>query len=577
MKVENGKTIEYNQMNYNLRKSIQYIIISFIILFLVNTIASRLYFRLDLTAEKRYTLTNATKNLLKNMKQDVVIDVYLEGKDLPAGIKKLKQETTELLREFRTYSNGKIAFNYIDINGIKKAEDKQKLMQELVEKGIKPINLEVNTNSGFIEKLIFPGAILKSNGKEISMQILESQFAFGAQGAINNSVNFLEYKLANSIQKLIRKNAPKVVFLQGHGELPLPNIQEILKHLTQQNFIVDKIELATEPLLNQNIDILVIAKPQVALFDEEKFLIDQYIMHGGKVIWLIDHSNADLQNFQQAPSYVSTARELNIEDILFKYGVRINYNLALDLYCSQIPIVETIGGNPQPKLFPWVFFPIAIPKNNHPIIKNLDPIWFRFVSSIDVLSNPNVNKTILASTSTYSRIQSLPFEIHLLGAKQKPNPNLFNTKEIPLAVLLEGEFSSLYTNQFTSDLRQILAKQNATFIAKSMPSKMIVIADGDVISNDVDSKGAPVALGYDKYTQQQYANKDFILNCFEYLIDDNNLIEARNREVKMRLLDKAKILDQKKLAQILVFLIPIGIVVLCGNLYNSRRKKKYTT
>lgn len=562
-------------MNYNLKKSIQFIFLSFSIILLVNFVAHKLYLRIDLTAEKRYTLTNATKKLLQNLKQEIRIDIYLDGKDLPAGIKKLKQETTELLREFRTYSNGKVTFNYIDINKIKKLEEKQKKMEELVQKGIKPINLEVNTNSGFVERLIFPGAIIQSNGKEIPMQILESQFAFGAQGAINNSVNFLEYKLANSIQKLIRKNQPKIVFLQGHGELPLANIQEILKHLTQQNFIVDKIELGTEPLLNENIDILVIAKPQVALFDEEKFLIDQYIMHGGKVIWLIDHSHADLQNFQQAPSFVATARELNIEDVLFKYGVRINYNLALDLYCSQIPIVETVGGNPQTKLFPWVFFPIAIPKNNHPVIKNLDPLWFRFASSIDVLSNPDVNKTILATTSTYSRIQNLPFEIYLMGAKQKPNPYLFNVKEIPLAVLLEGTFSSLYANQFTSDLRQILAKQNATFVAKSMPNKMIVIADGDLISNDVDSKGMPIALGFDRYTQQQYANKDFLLNCFEYLIDENNLIEARNREIKMRLLDKAKVLDQKAIAQIVVFLIPILITIVFAYFYQKNRIKKY--
>lgn len=563
-------------MNYYFKKSIQYLIISLFIVIAVNFVANKLFFRIDLTAEKRYTLTNATKNLLKNIKQEIVIDVYLDGKDLPAGIKKLKQETGEMLQEFRTYSKGKIVFNYIDINQIKKAEDKEKKMQELVEKGIKPINLEVNTNSGFVEKLIFPGAILKSNNREIPVQILESQFAFGAQGAINNSVNFLEYKLANAIQKLSKTKAPKVVFLQGHGELQLANIQEILKYLTQQNFIVDKIELGTEALLNNDIDILVIAKPQQSLLEEEKFLIDQFVMHGGKVIWLIDNSTADLQSFQQAPTYVATARTLNIEDLLFRYGVRINYNLVLDLYCSQIPIIETIGGNPQPKLFPWVFFPISIPKNNHPIIKNLDPIWFRFPNSIDILNNLNIEKTILATTSTYSRVQSLPFEIHLLGAKQKPNTNLFNAKEVPLAVLLEGTFSSLYTNQFTSDLRLILGKQNATFIAKSVPNKMIVIADGDIIANDLDSKGIPLALGYDRYTQKQYANKEFILNCFEYLVDDNNLIEARNREVKMRLLDKAKIIDQKQLAQITIFFVPTCIIIIFGIMYNNNRKRKYT-
>jgi gliding-associated putative ABC transporter substrate-binding component GldG len=264
-----------------------------------------------------------------------------------------------------------------------------------------------------------------------------------------------------------------------------------------------------------------------------------------------------------------------MEDLLFRYGVRINPNLVLDWYCSQIPIIENIGGNPQPKLFPWTFFPISISKNNHPIVKNIDPVLFRFCSNIDTLANPGVKKTILLTTSTYSRIVATPFQIFLEGSKQQPDPKLFNKKDVPLAVLLEGQFKSFYQNQYTSDWQKLLAASHIDFRASSNNNKMIVVADGDVASNDIDSKNVPMPLGYDKFTRQQYSNKDFLLNCVEYLIDDNGLIEARNREIKMRLLDKAKILDQKNLWQVLNIALPLlltGIFILG---YNSRRRKRY--
>jgi gliding-associated putative ABC transporter substrate-binding component GldG len=298
-------------------------------------------------------------------------------------------------------------------------------------------------------------------------------------------------------------------------------------------------------------------------------------MNGGKTLWLLDNVICDLDSFKLAPSIVAVPRDLNLDDLLFRYGVRTEHNLLLDLYCNQIPIIESVGGNPQPKLFPWVFYPIAINKKNHPIVKNLDPVAFKFVSSLDTLNNPGVKKTVLLSSSNYTRLQPTPFQIFLEGAKQKPNPYLFNQKDVPMAVLLEGNFSSLYKNQFTSDLQKLLAAQQVTFKPKSSLNKMIVIADGDIASNDLDANGVPLALGYDKYTRQVFANKDFLLNCVEYLMDDNNLIDARNREVKMRLLDKAKVLEQKGRWQLITFAVPLLLITLFGLVYSYQRKRKY--
>lgn len=556
-------------------QSIKTLAVSLLIVVVVNILSSFLYHRFDLTEEKRYTLTTSTKKLLNSLDDKVDVEIYLTGKDLPAGIKILQNETRELLQEFRNNSKGLVTFHFFDYNSIKNQKQREEFQMGLVKKGLRPTNLEVKSNSGYSEKLVFPGAVIKSNGREIPIQILENQFSTGAQGALNNSISLLEYKLANAIDKIIREHPPKVVFLQGQGELGVEPLQEFLKALAAQNFQLDKIELDKDKLLHNNIDVLVVAKPQKPFTENEKFLIDQYVMNGGKVLWLLDNTIADLDSFKLAPSIVAVPRDLNIDDLLFRYGVRNDHNLVLDLYCNQIPIIESIGGNPQPKLFPWVFYPIAVSKNNHPIVKNLDPVAFKFTSSLDTLSNPSVKKTILLSSSNYSRVQPTPFQIYLEGAKQKPNPYLFNQKNIPLAVLLEGNFTSLYKNQYTSDLQKLLEAQQITFKPKSNLNKMIVIADGDIASNDLEANGVPLALGYDKYTRQLYANKDFLLNSIEYLIDNNNLIDARNREVKMRLLDKAKVLEQKTKWQIIIFTAPLLLIAVFGIFYSQRRKRKY--
>ncbi len=556
-------------------QSIKALSVSLLLVLVVNILSNFLYHRFDLTEEKRYTLTSSTKKVLNGLEENIDVEVYLTGKDLPAGIKILQNETRELLQEFRTNSKGNVTFHFFDINSIKDQKKREEFQLELVKKGLKPTNLEVKSESGFTEKLVFPGAIIKANGREIPVQILENQFSVGAQGSLNNSLNFLEYKFINSIHKITKEHPAKIAFLQGHGELGIEQLQEFLKALSEQNFLLDKVELDKDKLIHNNIDILVIAKPQTAISDAEKFLIDQYIMQGGRTLWLLDNIICDLDSFKLAPSIMAIPRDLNLDDLLFRYGVRVNHNLALDLYCNQIPIIESVGGNPQPKLFPWAFYPIAVNKKNHPIVKNLDPVAFKFASSLDTLANPDVYKTILLTTSTYSRLQPTPFQIFLEGAKQKPNPYLFNLRDIPLAVLMQGNFHSLYKNQFTDDLQKMASAQQFTFTPKSNFNKMIVVADGDVAANDLDAQQVPLALGYDKYTRQLFANKDFLLNSVEYLLDDNNLIDARNREIKMRLLDKAKVLEDKTFWQIITVGLPLFLITLVGVLYTIQRKRKY--
>jgi ABC-2 type transport system permease protein len=542
----------------------------------LNLLSSWYSFRLDLTEEKRYTLTPQSEEMLRGLQEEVVVEVFLEGKELPAGIKKLRQHTRDLLIDMRRVSGGKLHFVFTDLNDIKDSKAREARQKELVEKGLLPVNLEVDNESGYSEKLIFPGAILSSGEKSLSITILENQLLQGAQGAMDNSLAFLEYKVLNAIDKLQRERMPRIAFLQGHGEVGVRQVADFVETLARQNFDIDKLELGKDPLLNGTVDLLIVAKPTSAFPETHKFMLDQYVMQGGRVLWLVDEVIADMDSFRLATSIFSVPRDLNLQDLLFRYGVRINYDLVQDLYSVPVPIVEEIAGNPQPKLYPWVFYPLMRGEQTHPIVKNLDPVLFRFTSSIDTIKAPGVQKTILLSSSEYARTQKIPFQIYLEGARQKPIPALFNKKDIPVAVLLEGNFSSHYSRRTDEAMRMLAAAEGAEVLSESKHNKMIIVSDGDIMVNDLDPSGRPAPLGFYRFTRETYANKDFLLNCVEFLLDNKGLMAARNRDIRMRLLDKAAVNDQKMLWQTITVAGPLPILLLFGVGYHRRRQRKYT-
>lgn len=545
-------------------------------LFIILLISQKYNLRWDLTAEKRYTLTDASKNLLKNLNEEVSVTVYLEGNELPAGIKKIRNHTRDLLQDMRRVSNGKLLYSFVNINDIKDVKAKEALQKKLIEKGVLPVNLEVNSESGYSEKIIYPGAIIQQGDKELGLTILENQMIFGAQGALENSLNFLEYKVVNVIDKLQRNHVPSIAFLQGHGEVQVYLVSDFIETLGKQNYQVKKVEIGVDPLLDGKTDVLIVAKPTQPFSEEDKFIIDQYIMHGGKVLWLLDQVIADMDSFQIAPAIFSIPRTTNVSDLIFRYGARVNDDLVLDLYCAPVPIVEEIAGNPQPKLYPWVFYPMVRGDQNIPIVKNLDPVLLKFPSSIDTVKAEGIQKTVLLSTSQYSRTQTIPYQIFLEGARQKPQPALFNKKDIPLAILLEGPFKSHYAHRSTAPQRELLQKEGKEILSQATsPTKMIVVGDGDVIVNETDPNGRPLPLGFYRITRETYANKDFLLNAVEYLMDQSGLIAARNRDISMRLLDKAKVQDQKSLWQFITVGLPVPLLLIFGWWFNRRRRKKF--
>lgn len=571
----------------NLKQAnITQIISGVIILIALNIIGNFIFTRFDLTAEKRFTLSDATKSLLKSVDDVVFFKIYLEG-DFPAGFKKLSRETKEMLDEFRAY-NKNIQYEFINPSESSDKNIRNGIYQELYSKGLDPTNLQVKTKEGSTQQIIFPGGIVNYKNRDLPLQLLSTQMGTDPESQLNNSSQLLEYNLANVIRKLNNENKKKIAFITGHGELDAYETADIISSLSEyytveRVFINEQITKLTEHKvidstrvrIKNKYDLVIIAKPDSAFSEKDKFIIDQFIMRGGKALWLVDNVFASMDSLNGTDETVAINNSLNLDDMLFKYGVRINYNLIMDLNALPIPIVTgNMGGQPQQTFVPWYYFPLLMPVSAHPVVKNLNAIKTEFISSIDTVgSNDEIKKTVLLTTSKYSRIVNTPAVITLEILRKTPPAQLFNKPFIPVCLLLEGEFSSLYKNRMPTE---ILSSREIGFVEKSKPNKQIVISDGDIIKNQFNrAKNFPYPLGYDKYTKQRFGNKDFIMNAVDYLCDDNGLILCRTKEITMRLLDKNKVEENRVSIQFANTAIPVALVILFGFIQYFLRKRKY--
>ncbi|MEM9885615.1 MAG: gliding motility-associated ABC transporter substrate-binding protein GldG [Bacteroidota bacterium] len=552
------------------------------ILIFINILANFFNGYIDMTEEKKYTLTQPTQDLLSDLEEVVYVDVLLEG-DFPAGFKRLQKSVQELLEDFRSESSY-IEYEFDDpLKGT--AAQSQARQKELQKDGIQPTNLRLKDAESQSQQTIYPYAIFNYQGRKYPVNLLENdQIGVPPDVVLNNSVALLEYKFANAIQKLQISNKPNVVFLQGHGELIPPEVYDLERTLRQY---YDTGHLPMDSLVTLPVDrisVLIVAKPRFAFSPEDKFKIDQYVMNGGKVLWLVDRLNVSIDSVQANGTYVPRDYQLNLEDLLFKYGIRIDPNMVLDLECSSIPLrVGQLGTQAQFDRFPFYYHPVVAPKSDHPIVKSLDRVNFKFVSSIDtsVQTKTGVEKTVLLASSPRSRVQFAPTTLDFEFLRQEPNPDNFNQPYRPLAVLYEGIFPSFFENRVAESFMQALERMNIEYKSSSVPTRMIVVADGDIARNLVrpnsDSpngfSAAPLGLNqYDRYT---YANKDFLLNAIEYLMDDNGVIEARGKEVKLRMLDVVRAEAEQTKWQAINILLPLAFLLLFGLLYNWIRRRRY--
>jgi len=564
-------------------------LVTLVIVVVVNVIGSYVFTRFDLTSEKRYTLSPTTKDILGNLDDYVYFKVYLEG-DFPAGFKKLRRETKEMLDEFRAYSKY-IDYEFINPSESEDPNERNATYSLLYQSGLNPTNvLDRAADGSSKQMIIWPGALVSyRNDTEIAIDLLENQLGQSPEEALNASMQNLEFRLIDAVKKVTRFQKPNIAFIQGHGELSGQDIYDITQTLSQNYNVVNleidgKIDALMHRTQNENVDVkafpsydaIVIAKPTEPFSEKDKFLIDQYIMHGGKVLWLVEPVFATMDSLQSQESTIGIEQDLNLDDMLFKYGVRLNRDLLLDLTCAALPVrTGQMAGQAQLEFFRWFYFPLLQAASEHPMVRNMNSIKADFVSSMDATTSANsVEQIPLLKTSDYTKVSGTPVFISLAMLRQTPDKRMFNSKGKNVAYLLKGNFQSLYANRIPQEIAEDNGMQ---FMDESVPTAMIVVADGDIIRNQIDIKRKmPLPLGFDQYTQNTYANKEFIENAISYLVDGEGLIDIRSRELKVRLLDMTKIGQEGLKWQLVNTLIPIGLIIALGFVMALVRKKKYS-
>ncbi|MBK6641442.1 MAG: gliding motility-associated ABC transporter substrate-binding protein GldG [Bacteroidetes bacterium] len=550
------------------------LVLLLILLVVINVLSSFVFTRFDLTSEKRFTLSESTRELVSDLKDVVYVRVYLDG-DFPPSFKRLQNATREMLDELRAYSNGNLEYQFINPSENPDQQERNKIYQQLVDKGIQPTNLQAKNKEETSEQIIFPGVLISYLGQEIPLMLLQDQLGASPEQMLNNSIQALEYGFANSIRKVTSKFPTTIAFLEGQGEAAEVRVADISREL-KSFYQVERKRIDGKLNSLKSYEVVIIAAPD-SLFDEkDKFILDQYVMQGGKILWLVDGAKVSMDSLEKTSETVAIANQINLDDMLFRYGARINYDLILDLQAAPIPVVTGyVGNRPQYSPMPWYYFPIVIPESKHPIVNNLNAVRFDFVSSIDPVGSMDVIKTPLLVSSKYSRVFVTPARVTLDLMKEEPQLSQYNQSNKILALLLEGTFESNFKNRVPAT---ILNDPEIAFKEKSEKTRMIVIGDGDVIKNGVrKSTNGIIPLGMDRYTGQVFGNKNFLLNCIDYLSDDSGLMAIRSKELKLRLLDKNRIDNDLLFWQLVNTAGPVLIIAIFGLFKFYRRRLKYAS
>jgi len=543
-------------------------------------VSSSLHSRLDLTKEKRYSLSRSTKQLLGKLNDDVEIEVYLTG-NLSSGFKKLKIATAEMLEDFRDYSNGHLHFTFIKPGEGLNDSAKVILYDSLVKTGIKPFNNEIkeNNDEGQTERLIFPSAVVKYKGRLLPVDLMSGKSGMDEESTLNYSEALLEFKFDDAIDKLTKTSFPVVAYAAGNGEPLNPTVRDLFD-LMRNNYRFGVFDLQNGILNADTIKALLIIKPSKPFTEQEKIKIDQYIMQGGNVLWFIDRLYAEFDSLLRAKNdFIAYDKGLNIDDQLFKYGVRINPDLLQDLNSARQPlVVGDMGGKPQIERVPFPYYPLLSSTSSHPISKNLDHVLSIFPSSIDTVKATGITKTILLASDTNSRKLGTPAIVSLTSVQSGHDIQTFTGSHVPVVVLLEGKFNSLYANRFTGAMKDSVRQLTGVpFLPKAIKaSRQIVASDADIVTNVVTQTNGPLPMGEQEFENYQFANREFLMNCMDYLVGNAGILETRNKDFTLRLLDKNKVASQKVAWQLINIGGPIFLIIITGMIVQWQRKKKYT-
>ncbi|MBK9253884.1 MAG: gliding motility-associated ABC transporter substrate-binding protein GldG [Saprospiraceae bacterium] len=568
--------MEENNRNKNIQSKVQWLLILFIIV-IVNVIGSYFYGSIDLTDDKRFTISQSTLNIISKPDDNVYVRVFLDG-EFPAGFKRLQTSVSDMLIEFRRVNPG-IIYEFEDPSSGTAKEIGQK--RELLAKdNIFPIALSYSDGTQLVQKAVFPYAMITYQRRKFVVNLLESQMPGDDEDVIlNKSVSLLEYKFANAFQKILAETPRNIFYTSGNGEWNEGETFRLEAEIRKYHSF-SRVNLDTLLKLDNTVDLLLVAGPKNQFPLKNQFKIDQYIMGGGKVIWLIDKMDASMDSISKHKFYVAPEFETGLDEMLFKYGVRIRPDLVLDLESSSIPQVVNSGSDKlQTRMFPWIYHPLVSSKSEHPIVKNIDRVNMFFPSTIDTIKTESkVNKTILLQSSRYARVQLSPVRLSFEILKAEPDPAKFNQGNVPLAILLEGEFESFFKNRLTGEFQTVLEQLNTPFKEKSVPTKQIVVSDSEFMTNLIKyATGQTEDIGYNAWERRYYkGNKDFILNSIEYMLDEDNILESRSKEIKLRLLDAVRTKSEKSFWQFINIGIPVIFLIIFGFVFNFLRKRKYT-
>ncbi|AMP97052.1 Gliding motility protein [Pedobacter cryoconitis] len=548
-------------------------IILFVVLIVVlNIVANYFYTRFDFTKEKRFTLNPKSKAVLNKAQQQITITVFLDG-ELPAAFKRLQRATADLLNDYKSNSSVKIKVVFTDPIGGLPVEEQDTVLHQLYNIGIEPTNLNIKKDAGFTQKMVFPMAIVQAGGRQIPVRLLQNLDAGGNyEDNINNSIQNLEYVFTSAIKKVSTGENPRIGFTEGNGEPSDLYLSDAMKALSD-SYEVGRVDL--NQISKQGLDklkILFVTKPQHELSEAVKYKINYFVMSGGSVVWSIDQVSASLDSLQGKGEQLAFNNKLNLDDMLFMYGARINYNLVADLNCAEIPIATNGGSGRDIQMAPWIYYPVLIPDTSNNIVRNIDGVKTEFLSTVDTIGVKGIRKTAILRTSPYHITYNTPKLLSLGIVAEAPDQKLYSNPVQNAAVLLEGVFPSVFLN------RAVPAgiTENYGVATQSKKTKMIVIGDGDIFLNQVSGRdGSVFPLGFDRYTQRNFGNKAFLLNVADYLASDDNLIELRNKEVKVRLLDKQLLRQSKTKWQFINLILPLLLLISFAIFQHYYRKYKY--
>ena len=547
----------------------------FLLLIVLVNFSSKLFFkRFDLTTDNRYSLNDFTKKQLSNLEDVIFLRVYLDG-DLPPGFKQLQNSTKEILDEMRVYAGDNLQYEFIDPSSNPDEKVRQNIYRELSNKGLQYSNLTTRDGDKMSEQIVFPGAILAFREKEFPIQLLKNTMGTSPEAMLNNSIQQLEYEISSVVKKATTIHPKKIAFITGHGEASKMELQSISRSIGEL-YKYNQITLNGQLNALDGFSAAIIAGPDSSFSEKDKYVLDQFIMNGGKTMWFIENAQVNTDSLRKNGISLGLGRDLNLNDQLFKYGARINSDFIMDIQSLPIPVVTGMNGDqPKQELFPWYYFPLVFSSVKHPITNNVDAIATQYVNSIDTVGGKNIRKTPLLFSSEYSKVVNVPTRVSLNILRDPPDERRFNKGPQMLAVLLEGQFESVFKSRISN---QVTDNPEFKYKDVSTDNKIIVVSDANVIKNDISPDGKKfMDLGYYRYTQRVYGNKDFILNSLSYLLEDDGLIFSRVKEFKLRLLDKQIIAKDRRKWQIFNTATPIVFIVIIGLFIGYSRKRKYST